>query len=264
MPRAEKGLSFGNYAYVAVPSDRSFAGSNHSARCRNPCTPSGRCASINGAQRIAPAARFPHAARPEKNPPAAKLWRLAMSRYRRHSPLNSVSITMCCTAQVGGRTAADTNNAIWSGKVLQTGGPFVEIWGNWTVPLVQPSNLQSTPGPPGPFSAPLPWKSSIWVGIDGWNTDTVFQAGTEQEVRVADPEFGTLGWNNYAWFEWFSDKSVNPEVQLMNFPVSPGDLDLWFTCHVSGVMITRHAQRSSKLPQSNWRCAHFGGFLETE
>jgi len=175
---------------------------------------------------------FPMRPDPRKNPRAAKLWRLAMSRFRRHIIPELRINHNVAHGTSRGRTAADTNNSIWSGKLLQTGGPFIEIWGSWTIPLVQPSLLQSTPGPPGPFSAPLPWKSAIWVGIDGWNTDTVFQAGTEQDVRVADPEFGTLGWNTYAWFEWFSDKSNNGEIQLMNFPVNPGDSVLVYLVRV--------------------------------
>lgn len=69
------------------------------------------------------------------------------------------------------------------------------VSGSWVVPEVKASN-------------PISY-SSIWVGIDGYNSHTVEQIGTAQ---ISD---GTY----YAWYEMYPD----PAYVIYNVPIEPGD-----------------------------------------
>ena len=90
----------------------------------------------------------------------------------------------------------------WSGYVRTSGQPFTGITGRWQVP---PAN-----SPNG--------TSSTWVGIDGWNNNTVLQAGTEQDFNPW--YFGPFqsGAFYYAWFETFPDPQT-----LIILDGAPGD-----------------------------------------
>lgn len=107
-------------------------------------------------------------------------------------------------------TATSTN---WSGVYAPppAGDTFKWITGNWIVPdPVQP------PGQPtGSW-----YYSSAWVGIDGWGSNDVLQAGTSQDVLVQGT---TVSRRVYAWWEWYP----NYEMQISNFPVATGD---YMTC----------------------------------
>jgi len=73
------------------------------------------------------------------------------------------------------------------------------VQGTWTVPKIRHS--------------PEPTYCATWVGIDGFNNNTVEMIGTEQEY------LGTSGQVNYAWIQMY------PHAPLMisNFPVHPHD-----------------------------------------
>ena len=86
----------------------------------------------------------------------------------------------------------------WSGYAV-VGTGFTEARGSWTVPSVD-----CTANPNG--------AASFWVGLDGWDNDTVEQTGTESQCNG----------NNlvsYAWYE-FAPKGG---VTITSVPVSPGD-----------------------------------------
>jgi hypothetical protein len=72
-----------------------------------------------------------------------------------------------------------------------------DIKGQWVVPSVSPSTSDTY--------------SAIWVGIDGYNSDTVEQIGTEQDSIDGQPTYS-------AWFERYPRASHD-----INNPVSPGD-----------------------------------------
>lgn len=58
---------------------------------------------------------------------------------------------------------------------------------------------------------------SIWVGLDGWGNDIVFQAGVTVATELfSDGSTETVYW---AWYEWYPQGSI----VITNFPVSPGD-----------------------------------------
>jgi hypothetical protein len=93
--------------------------------------------------------------------------------------------------------------------------PWTDVFGIWHVPVASQPDL-----PQGPEGG---WNSSLWVGIDGSNnTQDVLQAGTGQDLTSDGSPF------YYAWFEWFAPRQDGSpdyvdEIQVTNFPVSPGD-----------------------------------------
>jgi hypothetical protein len=104
------------------------------------------------------------------------------------------------------QSVANDTSTNWSGSVAfaAKGDSATFVIGQWTVPDVV------APGSGSFFCA-------TWVGIDGDGSNDVLQAGTEQEIV-------SFGWitarATYAWWEWFPEY----EVQITNFPVSPGDV----------------------------------------
>jgi Peptidase A4 family len=99
----------------------------------------------------------------------------------------------------------------WAGSVVP--GKWTGAIGYWVIPAVtEPLQPQGTEGG---------WNSSSWVGIDGFGSDDVLQAGVQQEVD-------TNGNAHYvAWFEWYAPpQSDSPgyvfQTNIPNFMVSPG------------------------------------------
>jgi len=103
--------------------------------------------------------------------------------------------------------SASTN---WSGGALASPArKLIAAYAEWVVPTVKRG--------PGDLDAQSPWKSSTWVGLDGWGiSDDVLQAGTAQYVDIID---GQDTAHYYAWYEWFPFF----EVRIDNFAVAPGD-----------------------------------------
>ena len=84
--------------------------------------------------------------------------------------------------------------------ISPTPGSVTAISGYWVVPEVIASCSQNT-------------FSSSWVGIDGYNSSTVEQIGTEQDWANGAQQ-------NYAWFEMYPNYSF----EIVGFPVNVGDL----------------------------------------
>jgi len=91
--------------------------------------------------------------------------------------------------------ASSTN---WSGYAV-TGTNVTDVEGSWTVPAV------SCPG--GSQYA------SLWIGIDGFNSGSVEQTGTDSDCQNGVPTY-------YAWFEFYP----HPAYMVNNFAVHPGDV----------------------------------------
>jgi hypothetical protein len=85
----------------------------------------------------------------------------------------------------------------WSGYAL-TGGSYTSITGTWTVPAVTPSVE--------------PTYSASWAGIDGFNNNSLIQAGTEQDYYGGTARY-------YAW--WGIGRVA--ETVISSITVSPGD-----------------------------------------
>jgi hypothetical protein len=85
----------------------------------------------------------------------------------------------------------------WSGYSVDGSGA-THVIGTWTEPAVTCA--------PGENS----W-SSPWVGIDGDNSTTVEQIGTDSDCVNGTPDY-------YAWYEMYPKNAVN-----LSMPINPGD-----------------------------------------
>jgi hypothetical protein len=106
--------------------------------------------------------------------------------------------------------AVSTN---WSGyAVTGRNGAFRSVSGAWTEPRANCSGVSGRR------------LSSFWVGLDGANSQSVEQLGTDVDCRGRTPVY-------FAWWEMFP----NPSVNFSN-PVRPGD-------HLSASVTFRGAGR---------------------
>lgn len=99
-------------------------------------------------------------------------------------------------------TVTSTN---WSGYGVETSlsrpqsGAVTAVSGSWTVPAV-----------PGTGTGTA--YSSIWVGIDGYSSNTVEQIGTDSDIINGKATY-------YAWYEMYPKWSVT----ITSLTISPGD-----------------------------------------
>ena len=85
----------------------------------------------------------------------------------------------------------------WAGYAV-AGGPYSSVGAQWTVPAVSASYR-------GSFSA-------LWVGIDGFTSSALIQAGTEADYR-----------NGAAHYSAWSEILPAPAVTIRTLSVRPGD-----------------------------------------
>jgi len=97
---------------------------------------------------------------------------------------------------IDGITVYESPN--WSGYAV-VGSAFTEAKGSWIVPPVDCRTRPST-------------AASFWVGIDGWTSSTVEQAGTDSDCDGLTPTY-------YAWYEFFPRGGVT----ITSVPVVPGN-----------------------------------------
>src|SRR5215468_9502484 len=87
----------------------------------------------------------------------------------------------------------------WSGyAVTGSKGSVRDVSGSWVVPSVTCDSGTEY--------------SSFWVGIDGFNSSTVEQIGTDADCRTGSPAY-------YAWFEFYP----HPMFTINRLSVNPGD-----------------------------------------
>jgi hypothetical protein len=85
----------------------------------------------------------------------------------------------------------------WAGYAVSAGaGAVTSVSGSWVVPAVSGTGTAY---------------SSAWVGIDGYNSSTVEQIGTDSDVSNGNPVY-------YAWYEMYPSPPVN-----LNLAIRPGD-----------------------------------------
>lgn len=94
-------------------------------------------------------------------------------------------------------TAQSTN---WSGYAV-TGSSFNSVKGSWTVPAAVCTGVRAS----------QPEYSALWVGLDGYNSDSVEQTGTASWCNGTQPSY-------YAWYEFYPQPAY-----LVPFQVSPGN-----------------------------------------
>ena len=111
-------------------------------------------------------------------------------------PIHLVSSSAAGNASahgIGHATATSTN---WSGYAATT-GTYTSVSASWTEPT-------------GTCSGSAKY-SSFWVGLDGYNSNSVEQTGSEVDCSGSTPVY-------YAWYEMFP----NPSFSYSN-RVRPGD-----------------------------------------
>ena len=112
-------------------------------------------------------------------------------------PLSSIATASAAPIILVGNGANSTN---WSGyAVTGAAKTITNAQGSWIVPSVDCGVT------PNSFS-------SYWVGIDGFNSNTVEQTGTDSDCSQGHATY-------YAWVEFFP----RPSKVLSGFPVSAGD-----------------------------------------
>ena len=96
---------------------------------------------------------------------------------------------------------ASSNSTNWSGyAVTGASGSVSDAKGSWVVPAIQ----GTCPG--------TNQYSSFWVGIDGFNSGTVEQTGTDSDCQNGVPTY-------YAWYEFYP----HPSFLINGLTVHPGD-----------------------------------------
>ena len=102
------------------------------------------------------------------------------------------------TAARTGAVKNGTTSTNWSGYVVTGGsGAFNSVSSNWTEPSANCSGGTQY--------------AAFWVGLDGYNSGSVEQTGTDSDCSGGSPDY-------YGWYEMYP---ANP-VYFTN-PVSPGD-----------------------------------------
>jgi hypothetical protein len=165
--------------------------------------------------------------------PDAQLQRKAFASWQRAvtTPTRRVMPSLVQTTIKHGahRPAAGSNGTStnWSGQVLLNGqtsltnASFYYLIADYVVPVAEQAFGACTGG----------WDySSSWIGIDGYNSSDVLQAGTESDAYCSGSSKSTL---YAAWYEWFP----NYEVRIGSFPVAAGDdmfVEVWSTSATVG------------------------------
>ncbi len=89
----------------------------------------------------------------------------------------------------------------WSGYAVTGASGSVSIAkGSWVVPAIQGSCTSTAQ------------YSSFWVGIDGFNSGTVEQTGTDSDCQNGVPTY-------YAWYEFYP----HPSFLISGMTITPGD-----------------------------------------
>lgn len=97
--------------------------------------------------------------------------------------------------------AGSFNSLNWSGyAVTGSSGSVTDAKGSWTVPVI----VGTCPS--------MNQYSSFWVGIDGFNSNTVEQTGTDSDCHNGTPTY-------YAWYEFYP----HPAFPINSLTIHPGD-----------------------------------------
>ncbi|HEX6451981.1 MAG TPA: G1 family glutamic endopeptidase [Trebonia sp.] len=95
-----------------------------------------------------------------------------------------------------GVSRADATSTNWSGYAA-TGGTYSSVSATWVQPAVKCSSGNQY--------------SSFWVGLDGYNSNSVEQTGTDSDCSGSTPQY-------YGWYEMYPHPSYS-----FGSSVSPGD-----------------------------------------
>jgi hypothetical protein len=179
---------------------------------------------VTASTRQLAAYRLPRRPDAEQEPELRELWERTMGRTRiwvtpelEHHP----NVSHGPARRPDGRRhgakletpgVSNATSGNWSGAMTFSprDKPYRFVGGQWTVPS------------PNATTAGSFWASQ-WVGIDGWGSSDVLQAGTETQITQISFLRAT---QVYTWWEWFPAG----EVRIGNLPVSPGDVMYCLIC----------------------------------
>jgi hypothetical protein len=99
------------------------------------------------------------------------------------------------------RRQTQVSSSNWSGyAVTGANGSVSDVQGSWIVPEIQGACPSSTQ------------YASFWVGIDGYDTNTVEQIGTDSDCQGGLPVY-------YAWYEFYPKFAY-----IIPITINPGDV----------------------------------------
>ncbi|HEX6787759.1 MAG TPA: G1 family glutamic endopeptidase [Gaiellaceae bacterium] len=94
----------------------------------------------------------------------------------------------------------NTSSSNWSGYAA-INNTFTSVSASWTQPSATCTSGETS-------------YSSFWVGLDGYNSSTVEQTGTDADCSSGSPRY-------YAWYEMYPKFPVN--LSTTSYPVAPND-----------------------------------------
>jgi len=128
------------------------------------------------------------------------------------------------TLAFGQRLNEGTNSLNWSGyAVTASSGAVTAVYGSWVVPSVSCSKQSAY--------------VAFWAGIDGFNSNTVEQAGVLVQCSSGKPYYS-------AWYEFYP----SPSVTISTIIVKPGDVvsvDVSYSSGTFYVTVTDGSQKYS-------------------
>ena len=169
-----------------------------------------------------------------QEPKAFATWQKAMgSSKERIAPVLEVTNNFAGPAKLtaGAEAASASGSAAtspnWSGYVNTNGSTsygsssFHYVVGEYVVPVARQAY--------GKCASTRDY-SITWVGIDGWSSSDVLQAGSEADASCSSGKTSTY---YSAWYEWYPYNWT----RITNLPIIPGDdlfVEVWNTSSTAG------------------------------
>jgi hypothetical protein len=151
--------------------------------------------------------------------------RPALSDQGRHGPM--------ILRERHGRNATSGN---WSGYAIPSAaGSVSDVKGSWVVPAIQS----------GACSSQTQY-ASFWVGIDGYDTSTVEQIGTDSDCQNGTPVY-------YAWYEFYPKFPVNIPIKIRPLDMIWAEVSYSggkFTVSITDVTQGETYSTSEKMPNA--------------
>jgi hypothetical protein len=177
-----------------------------------------------------------------KEPKGYAVWKKAItaSKQRVFAKVEQTNISHGPAKQIASKNVAGTvkNTGLayssnWSGNANLSGASnysansFYFVIADYVVPVARQAYGACTGG----------WDySSSWVGIDGWGSPDVLQAGSESDaycLNILGIQYNSTYYS--AWYEWYPFNEVR--INNSSFPVAPGDdifVEVWSTSPTVG------------------------------
>lgn len=157
-------------------------------------------------------AGFPPRPDPLAAPRAFDSWKRAVtSGARRILPvLTQTNVIHGPVVTHGARNGTSYNwsgYTLWSGVSGYSASSFYFLIGDFVVPIAEQAF--------GACTGDWVW-SSTWIGIDGYNSPDVLQAGIEADAYCSGRSKDTY---YSAWYEWYPNYSI----RIGGFPIAPGN-----------------------------------------